>query len=207
MAGISCDVKILLPERADRQILSGGLHACGCTSPNPLFAWDCLEDSPTLKTIKQLLDIIPDGPLLDSLQQARGKGRDDVPLRTAWGILVLSVALRHPSIDHCLAELRRNESLRKLLGIESEETVPRKWNLSRFLERLGEEPHLTHLHAIFDTLIERLGDAVPDLGRNTAGDATYLNARRKKKAARRRTTGAFLKPAAAAKSISMKTAM
>ena len=42
-----------------------------------------------------------------------------------------------------------NESLRKLIGIESEEDVPEKWNLSRFLERLGQEPHLTHLHAIF----------------------------------------------------------
>ncbi len=146
----------------------------------PLFAWDCLEDSPTLKTIKLLLDVIPDEPLLDSLQQTRGKGRNNVPLRTAWGILVLSVALRHPSIDHCLAELKRNESLRKLLGIESEETVPRKWSLSRFLERLGEEPHLTRLHEVFDTMIERLGSVVPDLGQNTAGDATYLNARRKR---------------------------
>ncbi len=146
----------------------------------PLFAWDCLEDSPTLKTIKLLLDVIPDEPLLDSLQQTRGKGRNDVPLRTAWGILVLSVALRHPSIDHCLAELKRNESLRKLIGIESEETVPRKWSLSRFLERLGEEPHLTRLHEVFDAMIERLGSVVPDLGQNTAGDATYLNARRKR---------------------------
>lgn len=147
----------------------------------PLFAWDCLEDSPTLKTIKQLLDVVPDGPLLESLEQARGKGRNDVPLRTAWGVLVLAVALRHPTIDHCLGELKRNESLRKLIGIASEDAVPRKWNLSRFLERLGEEPHLSHLHAIFDNMIQRLGEAVPDLGRNTAGDATYLNARRKQK--------------------------
>jgi len=51
----------------------------------PLFAWDALEDSPTLKTIKQLLDVIPDEPLLEGLQQARGKGRNDVPLRVAWG--------------------------------------------------------------------------------------------------------------------------
>jgi hypothetical protein len=27
--------------------------------------------------------------------------------------------------------------LRRLIGIESEETVPKKWNLSRFLEVLG----------------------------------------------------------------------
>jgi hypothetical protein len=146
----------------------------------PLFAWDALEDSPTLKTIKQLLDVIPDQPLLDRLQQARGKGRDDVPLRVAWGVLVLSIALRHPTIEHCLGELRRNESLRKLIGIESEEAVPQKWNLSRFLDRLGEEPHVGQLHGIFDTMIQRLGEVVSDLGRDTAGDATSLNARRKR---------------------------
>lgn len=146
----------------------------------PLFAWETLEDSPTLKTIKQLLEVIPDAPVLDSLQLARGKGRDDVPVRVAWGVLVLSVALRHPTIEHCLAELRRNESLRKLIGIESEEAVPRKWNLSRFLDRLGEEPHLAHLHGVFDAMIRRLGEVVQDLGRDTAGDATSLNARRKR---------------------------
>jgi hypothetical protein len=146
----------------------------------PLFAWDSLEDSPTLKTIRQLLDVIPDQPLLDSLRAARGKGRDDIPLHVAWGVLVLSVALRHPTIEHCLGELRRNESLRKLIGIESEAAVPRKWNLSRFLDRLGQEPHLSHLHAIFDAMIQRLGAVVPELGRDTAGDATSLNARRKR---------------------------
>lgn len=146
----------------------------------PLFAWDSLEDSPTLKTIKQLLEVIPDEALLDSLSAARGKGRDDVPVRVAWGVLVLSVALRHPTIEHCLAELRRNESLRKLIGIASEDAVPQKWNLSRFLDRLGQDPHLTHLHDIFDAMIERLGSSVPDLGRDTAGDATSLNARRKR---------------------------
>ena len=146
----------------------------------PLFAWDALEDSPTLKTIKQLLDVIPDEPMLEGLQDARGKGRNDVPLRVAWGVLVLSTALRHPTIEHCLGELRRNESLRKLIGIESEEAVPQKWNLSRFLDRLGEEPHLGRLHSIFDTMIQRLGEVVSDLGRATAGDATSLNARRKR---------------------------
>ena len=146
----------------------------------PLFAWDCLEDSPTLQTIRQLLEVIPDGRLLTSLENRRGKGRNDYSLRTLWGVLVLSIALRHQTIEACLGELRRNESLRRLIGIESEDAVPQKWNLSRFLDALGREPHLSLLHEVFDSLIQRLGDVVPDLGRNTAGDATALNARRKK---------------------------
>ena len=146
----------------------------------PLFAWDCLEDSPTLKTIQQLLEVIPDEALLASLQTARGKGRDDYSIGSLWGVLVLSVALRHPNIESCLGELRRNESLRRLIGIPSEDDVPRKWNLSRFLDALGYEPHLSLLHGAFDSMIQRLGEAVPDLGRHTAGDATSLNARRKR---------------------------
>ena len=151
-------------------------------STKPLFAWDCLEDGPTNKTIRQLLEVIPDQALLLSLEQARGKGRDDYPVRTLWGVLVLSIALRHPTIEHCLCELRRNESLRKLIGIESEDHVPRKWNLSRFLNTLGKEPHLSLLHQVFDAMIQRLGEVIPDLGLNTAGDATGLNARRRKSA-------------------------
>ncbi len=146
----------------------------------PLFAWEELDDSPSEKTLRQLLEIIPDQKLLDGLRAARGKGRNDVPVHVAWGILVLSIALRHPTIEACLAELRRNSSLRQLIGIPSEEAVPQKWNLSRFLDSLGQEPHLTHLHEIFDRMIQNLGDVVPDLGRDTAGDATNLNARRKK---------------------------
>jgi hypothetical protein len=146
----------------------------------PLFPWDCLEDSPTLKTIRQLLDVIPDDALLESLRTARGKGRDDYPVRALWGVLVLAIALRHTTIEACLGELRRNESLRRLIGIESEEAVPRKWNLSRFLDTLGQEPHLSRLHRAFDAMIARLGEVVRDLGRDTAGDATGLNARRKK---------------------------
>jgi len=92
-----------------------------------------------------------------------------------WGVSLLTILLRHPSIEAGLAELRRNPSLRKLIGIESEEGVPKKWNVSRFQQVLGQEPHRTLLREVFDTLIQRLGAAVGDLGRHTAGDASGLS--------------------------------
>jgi hypothetical protein len=145
----------------------------------PLFAWDCLEDSPSLQTIKDLLAALPDGKLLDSLRTARGKGRNEYPVTVLWGVVVLRVALRHVATEAVLDELRRNEGLRRLIGIESESGVPKKWNMSRFEETLGQEPHRTLLKSIFNGLIQRLGEAVPDLGRDTAADATDLSARRK----------------------------
>jgi hypothetical protein len=151
----------------------------------PLFAWDCLDDSPDLQSIRELLALIPDGPLLEALREARGKGRDDYPVRVCWGVLLLTVILRHPTTEACLAELRRNAGLRAVLGLESVEAVPKKWTMSRFQDLLGQEPCLTLLRQAFDTLIQRLGQAVPDLGRHSAGDATYLNARHKNKHALR----------------------
>jgi Transposase DDE domain/Transposase domain (DUF772) len=145
----------------------------------PLFAWDCLEDSPSLQTIKDLLGALPDGKLLNSLRAARGRGRNDCPVSVLWGVIVLRIVLRHVTTEAVLAELRRNQGLRRLIGIESEAGVPKPWNMSRFEEVLGQEPHRTLLKEIFDVLIQRLGIAVADLGRHTAGDATALSARRK----------------------------
>jgi hypothetical protein len=145
----------------------------------PLFAWDCLEDSPSLRTIRDLLAALPDGKLLNSLRAARGKGRNDYPVSVLWGVVVLRIALRHVTTEAVLAELRRNEGLRRLIGIESEAGVPKSWNISRFEEVLGQEPHRTLLTEVFNVLIQRLGDTVVDLGTDTAGDAAGLSARRK----------------------------
>ena len=143
----------------------------------PLFAWDALEDSPALRSVRLLLEAIPDHALLQSLRDARGKGRDDYPVEVLWGTLILAIALRHISTDACIEDLKRNPALRLLIGIEAEDDVPDADNMSRFLARLGEEPHLTHLRAIFDTMAQRLGLVVGDLGKDTAGDSTGLAGR------------------------------
>jgi Transposase DDE domain/Transposase domain (DUF772) len=147
-----------------------------------LFPWDALEDSPALKTLRRFLDAIPDGKLLDGLRRARGKGRNDHPVSSLWGVLLLTIVLRHATFEGCLDELRRHHDLRGLIGIEEESRVPDQWNVSRFLETLGQEPHLSNLRAVFDFLVQRLGRAVADLGTHSAGDATSLNGRAKKNA-------------------------
>ena len=150
------------------------------TITQPLFAWEALEDSPSLQSLRDFLAAIPDARLLDTLRFARGKGRDDYPVSVLWGVLLLTTALRHPSIEACLGELSRNRGLRELIGIEMESGVPKKWNMSRFLEVLGQEPHLSLVHKVFDAMIQRLGEVVVNLGRNTAGDASGLSARRQR---------------------------
>jgi len=150
---------------------------------DPLFAWARLDDHPHLSTLAELLQALPDGPLLDGLRRARGRGRDDYPVERLWGVLLFTIALRHTSFESCLAELHRNPSLCRLLGITDVQDIPHLWNVSRFLDVLGQEEHHAALRAVSDVLVQRLGVAVPDLGRDTAGDSTGLNARAKKDAA------------------------
>ena len=145
----------------------------------PLFAWDCLQDNPSLATVKKFLESVPDARLLEGLRQHRGRGRNDCPVHVAWGVVLLRIALRHTSFVATLGELRRNEALCRLIGIDRQEDIPDSWNISRFLDVLGQELHFSELRRIFDTMIRRLGRAVPNLGRDTAGDSTALHARRK----------------------------
>jgi hypothetical protein len=147
---------------------------------DPLFAWARLEDHPDLSTLRQLLEVLPDQALLAGLHKARGKGRDDFPVAVLWGVVVLTVALRHPCFASCLAELNRNPALYRLLGIPSVGGIPKDYNVSRFLDVLGQEPHLSELRKVFDVLVQRLGRCVPDLGRQTAGDSAGLNGRPKR---------------------------
>lgn len=149
----------------------------------PLFAWQALDDSPSLRTIQEFLAAVPDAALLASLRRARGKGRDDYPVGSLWGVLLLTVLLRHPTIEATLAELTRNAGLRRLIGVESEAKVPSGYNVSRFLTVLGTEPHRTLLADVFNAMIRLLGQVVPTLGEHTAGDSSGLSGRGDGKAA------------------------
>jgi len=151
-----------------------------CTKP--LFAWTDLEDVPQLRTIRDILSSLPDQALLDGLAAARGNGRNDYPVSVLWGVLLLSILCRHPHIEDCLDELQRNPTLCQLIGITSPAGIPKAWNMSRFLDTLGQEPHLSNSRSIFDTLVKQLAEAVPGLGKHTAGDSTALAGRVKKDA-------------------------
>ena len=148
------------------------------TVTQPLFAWAALEDSPSLGVVRRCLEAVPDAALLEGLRRARGRGRDDFPVSLLWGVALLTPLLRHASYDACLGEVRRNPALQRLLGIETDDQIPKHWNLSRFLDVLGHPAHLAAIRACFDAMVRRLAEVVSDLGRRTAGDATALSARR-----------------------------
>ncbi|MBU0678562.1 MAG: transposase, partial [Verrucomicrobia bacterium] len=85
----------------------------------------------------------------------------------------------HPTMRLTLEELRRNQDLRKLGEMEHAGEVPEAWNISRFLSVLGREPFRDLLQGVFAQMVAKLAGAVEDLGKQTAGDATHLSARRR----------------------------
>jgi hypothetical protein len=146
----------------------------------PLFAWSELEDSPSLQTIRGVLSSLPDEPLLEALQRARGHGRNDYPLPVLWGVVLLSVLCRHVWLNDCLAELHRNPTLCDIIGIRKVADIPKPCNLSRFMDLLGQAEPLAALRGVFDTLVKELAVVVGDLGKHTAGDSTALKGKAKK---------------------------
>jgi hypothetical protein len=143
-----------------------------------LFAWDRMEDSPSLKVIRDFFKKLPDGRLLESLFEQRGKGRNDYPVSVLWFCALLQPLLRHPTMRLTLEDLERNADLREMGGMGRAEDVPKSHNMSRFLKVLGEEHNLIMLTELFDAMASRLGEAVPDLGRHVSGDSTHLSARK-----------------------------
>jgi hypothetical protein len=144
----------------------------------PLFAWQHLDDEPDLKTLKETLDRIDDREILAELSRRRGNGRDDFPVHVLWRTLLAASVLRHPTMDACLAELSRNEGLRRVIGIAPAGPVPNAWNMSRFTKTLGAPEILERMQAAFAWHVSELATRIPSLGVHTAGDSTHISVRK-----------------------------
>ena len=139
-----------------------------------LFPWHKLPDSVDLLALRQLLERIPDRDLLTALRRHRGHGRDDYPVHVLWRIHLARYFLRHPTMEACLAEVGRNPALRRVVALEEGEPAPDDYNMSRFAKVLGMPEHGALIQAMFRQLLGRLAQAVPDLGRDVAGDSAAL---------------------------------
>jgi hypothetical protein len=144
-------------------------------SQKPLFGWDQIEALGDLKRLQLLLDNLPDEPLMSKLEQERDRGRDDYPIRPMWNALVSGVVFQHPTVEALLRELRRNAQLRQVCGFEVAkglEAVPNSWAFSRFLGQVM--AHRDLMRQMFDTLVDRLAELLPDYGVSVAVDGKAL---------------------------------
>ncbi len=101
--------------------------------------WDEIDDSPDLERVKMVLDNLPDESLMRKIGSRRMGRPDATPVRVKWNCLLAGRVLGHRKMSALLAELRRNGSLRRVVGIHPAKGwkgVPDKDEMSRFWKKL-----------------------------------------------------------------------
>jgi hypothetical protein len=113
-------------------------------------------------------------PLISKLKRERIGRWNRYPIDVMMNSLIAGWVYQIPVKNELIRELRRNGSLRRLVGIESMDRVPKAWQFSRFLGRLAEEENLRLLDSAFESCVEELRELLPGLGGNTGIDGTSV---------------------------------
>ena len=140
-----------------------------------LFGWEEVEALGDLERLRLVLRWIPDEPLMRVLEQDRGKGRDDYPVRAVWNSVLAGVVYEHVSVESLRRELLRNGQLRVMCGFEAasgEKAVPPPPAYTHFLQNLFR--HADEVDRMFDELVEQLRAVLPEFGRYLAGDGKAI---------------------------------
>lgn len=144
-----------------------------------LFSWktfqDHLQTLGDLERFKLVMETMPDGELLKTLQTLRANGRNDHPIKAIWNSLLAGIVFEHVSIESLRRELKRNAQLREMCGfnpLSEVKAVPSKSAYNRFLANLL--LHEPLVRDMFDTLVEEIATLFPNFGINLAGDGKAM---------------------------------
>jgi hypothetical protein len=148
------------------------------TLPQPaLFSWKEVEETSEISRLRRLLDVLPDQSLLDTLEAERAGKRNDYPLHALWRALLAAVIFGHGSLASLSRELARNGQLRDLCGFDplrGDKAVPPAWVWTRFVAKLLRQQE--RIDELFQNLVERLSQLLPDFGRDLAIDGKAIGA-------------------------------
>ncbi|MEN6356348.1 MAG: transposase [Armatimonadota bacterium] len=122
-----------------------------------------------------VLDALDDASLIWNLERMRKGRRNTYPVRMLWQSMIAAKVYGIARINDLIRELRRNESLRKVVGISHLGLVPKPWHFSRLLAKLSSPENLAMLKMIFDKAVSDLKDMLPDLGESLAIDGTEVS--------------------------------
>jgi transposase len=122
-----------------------------------------------------VLSSLEDDGLICKLQRERNGRRDQYPVRMLWQSLIAAKVYGITTVNSLIRELNRNESLRRVVGIEHAGLVPKPWHFSRLLSKLSKPENLALLKGIFDTAVGDLSNILPDLGESLAIDGTEVS--------------------------------
>jgi hypothetical protein len=137
--------------------------------------WNQIDAASDLERLSLVLEAIPDEVLMKTLEQERGRGRDEYPIRATWNSVLAGVVFQHTSVASLRRELRRNAELRQLCGFDpllGEQAVPTDSGYSNFLESVMR--HQEMIRAMLHLLVEKLRLYLDDLGKYLAIDGKAL---------------------------------
>ncbi len=137
-----------------------------------LFVWTDIEKLGDLERLQLVLEYMPDEELMNTLEQERGKGRDDYPIRAMWNSILAGVVFQHISVESLRRELSRNGQLRFMCGFRRKDEVPEAYVYSRFFKKLFEKEEM--INGIFDHLVNELEELLPGFGKNLAIDGKAI---------------------------------
>jgi transposase len=136
-----------------------------------LFVWNEIENLEDLERLRLVIEYMPDEELMQTLEEERGKGRDDFPVRAMWNSILAGVVYQHPSVESLRRELSRNGQLRFMCGFRKK-AVPGADVYSRFFKKLFKKEEM--VNEIFDKLVNELTEILPDFGENLAIDGKAI---------------------------------
>jgi hypothetical protein len=68
-------------------------------SQQTLFVWSEIEELGDLERLRLVIEYMPDEWLMRKLEDERGKGRDDYPVRAVWNSILAGVVFQHISVS------------------------------------------------------------------------------------------------------------
>jgi hypothetical protein len=136
-----------------------------------LFSWQEIQSLGDLERLRLVLEYMPDEELMQTLEQKRGKGRDDYPVRAMWNSLLAGIVFQHESVEKLRRELARNGQLRQMCGLDDQ--IPSPWAYARFLKTLMK--HEALVETVFYRLVDQIRAALPDFGKQLAIDSKAIS--------------------------------
>lgn len=146
-----------------------------------LFSWQEVFSESDLGRLGAIMQLFPDEAVMKHLEQERGKGRDDYPIRAIWNSILAGIVYEHKSVESLRRELLRNGELRDMCGFDpilGSKAVPTSRAYSHFLNTLLN--HREYIEEMFDTLVGDLNKELDDYGKYLGMDSKRIDSYGKK---------------------------
>ena len=159
---------------------------------NTIFDYTEIEVLGDLERLKYALDNIYADDLIKSLEEDRGNGRNDYPVRVMFDLTIAMKVYGHRSVDSFRRELSRNAGLRQLCGLKDYEhkyynkhLVPKPRVFTNFFKSLTK--HQEELDNIFESLVKYMYDNIEGFGKDVAIDGKIIESYGKKNNEKKKT--------------------